>query len=81
MAKINKLSLVYDRDDDILEVILGESSREAVSVEAAEEDEVFLRLDPDTKELVGMTILGFRRYLLENQQEGKVFRSFTVSSA
>ena len=79
MAKMNKLSIIYDSDDDILEVILGESSKEAISVETEEEDEVFLRLDPDTKELVGMTILGFRRYLLENQQKGKVSYEFTVS--
>jgi len=70
---------MYDSDDDILEVILGESSKEAISVETEEEDEVFLRLDPDTKEIVGMTILGFRRYLLENQRKGKVSYEFTVN--
>ena len=79
MTKMNKLSIMYDSDDDILEVILGESSKEAISVETEEEDEVFLRLDPDTKEIVGMTILGFRRYLLENQRKGKVSYEFTVN--
>jgi uncharacterized protein YuzE len=80
MGKINKLAIVYDSDDDILEVVIGESSKEAISVEAEEEDEVFLRLDPDTRELVGMTILGFRRYLLDNQGRGRVSHEFKVEN-
>lgn len=78
MGKINKLAIVYDSDDDILEVVIGESSKEAISVEAQEEDEVFLRLDPDTRELVGMTILGFRRYLLDSH--GRVSHEFRVEN-
>lgn len=65
MEKIKKITLSYDSDNDILDIIIGESAREAISVES--EDEVFLRLDPDTKDIVGVTILGFKNYLLEEK--------------
>lgn len=61
MAKVHKLSLAYDPKTDILEVAIGPRAQRAISVE--KEDEVFLRVRPDTGELVGMTILGFRHYL------------------
>ncbi len=61
MAKINKLSLGYDPKSDVLEVSIGPRARAAVSVE--KEDEVFLRVDPLSGEVVGMTILGFKHYL------------------
>lgn len=77
MAKIDKIIISYDNDNDILEIILGDGAREALSVE--QEDEVFLRLDPETKELVGMTILGFKNYLLENQKKGKTYHEFVVN--
>ena len=76
MAKIDKIIIDYDSDDDILEVTLGNGAKEAISVE--QEDEVFLRLDPETRELVGMTILGFKNYLLENQKKGKTYHEFVV---
>ncbi len=63
MAKVNKLTLGYDPKTDVLEVSLGHKARAAVSVE--KDDEVFLRIDPTSGELVGMTILGFRHYLSE----------------
>lgn len=65
MEKIKKITLSYDSDNDILDIIIGESAREAISVES--EDEVFLRLDPDTKDIVGVTILGFKNYILEEK--------------
>ena len=65
MEKIKKITLSYDSDNDILDIIIGESAREAISVES--EDEVFLRLDPDTKDIVGITILGFKNYILEEK--------------
>ena len=61
MAKIGKLTLGYDPKRDILEVTIGNKAQEAVSVE--EDDDVFVRMRPDTGELVGMTIIGFKHYL------------------
>ena len=66
METIDQITLRYDQEDDILEVILGRRAREAISVE--QDDEVFLRVDPDTGELVGLTILGFKQYLLGSEQ-------------
>ena len=65
MDTIDKITLRYDQEDDILEVVLGSRAREAISVE--QDDEVFLRLDLDTRELVGLTILGFKQYPLGSE--------------
>ncbi|OGW14775.1 MAG: hypothetical protein A3G93_09880 [Nitrospinae bacterium RIFCSPLOWO2_12_FULL_45_22] len=78
MAKINKIIIGYDSDDDILEIVIGPSAKEAISVE--QEDEVFLRIDPETKEIVGMTILGFKNYLFEGQKKGKKYHEFIMTS-
>ena len=77
MEKIQKIIFSYDNENDILELIFGDKSRAAISKER--EDEVFLRLDPDTGELVGMTILGFKNYLSENQKKGKIYHEYLVS--
>lgn len=70
MAKIRKLSLGYDPKSDILEVSIGRRASGAVSIE--QEDEVFLRVDPVSGEVVGMTILGFKHYLTQKlAQKGK----------
>lgn len=63
MAKVSKLSLGYDPKSDILEVAIGQKARAAISIE--KEDEVFLRVDPASGEVVGMTILGFKHYLTQ----------------
>lgn len=76
MGKIDKITIGYDSDNDILEVIIGQLAREAISIE--QEDEVFLRIDPETKEIVGMTILGFKNYLTESEQKGKKYHEFAV---
>ena len=65
MDTIDQITLRYEQEDDILEVVLGSRAREAISVE--QDDEVFLRMDPDTGELVGLTILGFKQYLLGSE--------------
>ena len=72
MAAIDQITLNYDQEDDMLEVTLGRRASEAISVE--QDDEVFLRLDPDTGELVGLTILGFKQYILESDHP----RTFAV---
>jgi uncharacterized protein YuzE len=48
------MQLAYDREADVLYLSVGEP-RKAISREIG--DDVLLRLDPDTGEVVGMTIL------------------------
>ena len=78
MAKVKKLTLGYDAKHDILEVTIGPKALRAVSIE--KEDEVFLRVHPDTGELVGMTILGFRHYLSEKLAHRSRPAEFSVAS-
>ena len=58
--------LVYDYETDILHVALG-MARPAISIE--QEADIFLRVDPDTEELVGLTILNFSKSFLQQRQE------------
>lgn len=77
MAKISRLSLGYDPQSDTLEVSIGNRARAAISVE--KEDEVFLRVDPSSGEVVGITILGFKHYL--NQKLAQKGRPIEFSVA
>ncbi|MBC8449526.1 MAG: DUF2283 domain-containing protein [Chloroflexi bacterium] len=58
--------LAYDYETDILHMALG-AARSAISIE--QEADVFLRVDPDTHELVGLTILNFSRSFLQQRQK------------
>lgn len=78
MEKVNKITICYDSDDDILDIIIGPSAKEAISVE--QEDEVFLRIHPESKELLGVTILGFKKYLLEDEKKGKRLHEFVAET-
>ena len=52
-----KLSCEYDEDDDTLYAWIGEKPREAITYET--KDGHLVRLDPETKEFVGVTIFDF----------------------
>lgn len=78
MEKVNKITICYDSDDDILDIIIGPSAQEAISVE--QEDEVFLRIHPESKEILGVTILGFKKYLLEDEKKGKRLHEFVAET-
>lgn len=39
MEKVSKITICYDSNDDIMDIIIGPSAQEAISVE--QEDEVF----------------------------------------
>jgi uncharacterized protein YuzE len=54
-----EIRMVYDEEGDILDVSLGEPER-AISKEI--EDDFFLRVNPDTGEVVGFSILNFRKW-------------------
>jgi len=57
MAK--EMRMAYDKDGDILDISLGEP-QEAISKEI--EDDFFLRLDPNTGEVVGFSMLNFAKW-------------------
>ena len=54
-----KLRFSYDKEGDILEIALGRA-RPAISREI--DDDVFVRLDPKTRRVVGFSILNFTKY-------------------
>ena len=53
------LTIDYYEEGDELNVLLG-PAREALYVEVA--DDVYLRLDPQNKEVLGFTIVNFRAH-------------------
>jgi len=53
-----KLKVFFDKIGDILDVVIGEP-REAISKEVG--NDIVVRLDPKTKEIVGFTILNFEK--------------------
>lgn len=58
-------SLKYDPETDILNVAFGKAQK-SVSVE--QEPEVFVRINPKTQEIVGLTVLGFKQNFLSQKQ-------------
>jgi uncharacterized protein YuzE len=54
MVKAHMMQLAYDREADVLYLSVGEP-RTAVSREVG--DDVLLRVDPQTGEVVGLTVL------------------------
>ena len=54
------MKIVYDGEADVLYVTRG-TPEYSDYIEHSEN--VILRLDPDTKRLVGITIIGFSRYV------------------
>lgn len=54
-----EIRMVYDEDGDILDVSIG-APEDAISKEV--EDDFFLRVKPETGEVVGFSILNFRKW-------------------
>jgi len=54
-----EIRMVYDEEGDILDVSLGEPV-EAISKEV--EDDFFLRIRPQSGEVVGFSMLNFRKW-------------------
>ncbi|MEW6067301.1 MAG: DUF2283 domain-containing protein [Nitrospirota bacterium] len=54
-----EIRMVYDEEGDILDISLGEPGV-AISKEVA--DDFFLRVKPDSNEVVGFSILNFRKW-------------------
>ena len=53
------LRFAYDKDGDVLDIALGRP-RAALAREI--DDDVFVRLDPKTRKVVGFSILNFTKY-------------------
>ena len=62
----SKLNLQYDPKTDILHIAFGDKAQKAVSIE--QEPEVFVRMNPKTSEIVGLTMLGFKENFLKQKQ-------------
>ena len=77
MGKVIRYS--YDPESDELNIMLGESKR---AIHAELGDEVYVRLDPKTKGVIGLTILHFEeRFKLgrrEKRQTLPLLGEFTL---
>lgn len=63
-----ELRMVYDEEGDVLDISLGQPE-EAISKEIGEDS--FLRLKPDSGEVVGFSILNFRKWF-KNAKDVKI---------
>ena len=63
--------MAYDKEGDILDLALGEPA-EAISKEI--EDDLFIRIDPKTNEIVGISILNFEKWF----KDIKDFRTLPI---
>ncbi|MBI2612038.1 DUF2283 domain-containing protein [Candidatus Gottesmanbacteria bacterium] len=67
-------NLKYDPDTDILHVAFGKATK-AISVE--QKPEVFVRVDPQTHDIVGLTVLGFKENFLSRKQDLTLYPKIT----
>ena len=72
------LRFAYDKQGDILDIAIGRP-RPALSREI--EDDVFVRLDPKSKKIIGFSILNFTKRFkhLDDTQPIPVTASFSLS--
>jgi hypothetical protein len=54
-----EIRIAYDEEGDVLDIAIGEPE-EAISREV--EDDFFLRIKPDSGEVVGFSVLNFRKW-------------------
>jgi uncharacterized protein YuzE len=54
-----EIRMVYDDEGDILDVSIGEPQ---VAISKEVEDDFFLRVRPDSGEVVGFSIINFRKW-------------------
>ncbi len=70
-------SLFYDREADVLYITIGEPQ---VAISRELENDVLVRVQPDTGKIVGMTVLNFvsRFSTLKNEQPLPVHMALSV---
>lgn len=64
-----ELKFFYDNEGDVLDISVGEPTN-AVSEEI--DDDVFIRVDNTTKEIVGFSILNFTSWFKDLRSEKKI---------
>jgi len=69
-----KLIVHYDKEGDVLDISVGKP-RKALSREL--EENVFVRIDPESKKVVGFMILGFEK--LRKQRVLPISAEFQIS--
>jgi uncharacterized protein YuzE len=62
-----KLKFFFDKKGDVLDIAIGKP-REAISREIG--NDIVVRIDPKTKEIVGFTILNFEKRF-EHKEKGE----------
>lgn len=72
------MRFAYDKQGDILDIAIGRSRR-AISREI--QDDVFVRLDPKSKKVIGFSILNFTKWCkdLDDARPIPVTASFSLS--
>ena len=61
-----KLTYKYDSMSDEMNLFFGEN-REAIGFNI--DNDIFLQLDPDTDEVIGLTILNFKHRIIDKKEE------------
>lgn len=60
------LNFSFDKDGDILDISIGKPQR-AISKEV--EDDFFVRVDPKTNKIVGLSILNFGKWFKSDREK------------
>lgn len=63
-----KIKLFYDEEGDVLDIAIGDPKK-AISEEITED--VILRLDPKTEDIIGFTIINFSSVFLKKMSKTK----------
>jgi len=61
-----RLRMFFDKEGDVLDISIGDP-REAISKEIG--DDILIRVDPKTTEVLGITILNFEKRFEETKTE------------
>ena len=64
----SQIDIGYDAEFDMLLVTIG-SAQEAITEQI--DDQVYIRLDPETLKIVGLTVTAFKELFLEKEPEFK----------
>ena len=66
---MDKMRFFYDREGDVLDISIG-GPKKAISEEL--EHDVIVRKDPDTKTIIGFTILNFERRFRKSKKAAEL---------
>jgi len=61
-----RLKMFFDKEGDVLDITIGDP-REAISKEVG--DDILIRVDPKTSEVLGITILNFEKRFEQTKTE------------